>query len=188
MSQGIAPRQNVLVGIWRIARGRADGVACFGASPQAFLSSLAPLLAFPLVGTVLAVFSEGPRRALTSLGMTLCALLTPAVLSYELARFWKRSDAWMRFATAFNWCEWILPVLACLVMVPLSVAIGAGLDETTASLVLVVCLGCYGLWMQWFLASKALALSAGRAMIFVILVNLGTFAVVVGPAALAPNW
>ena len=187
MSQGIAPRQNVLVGILRIARGRADGVACFGASPQAFLSSLAPLLAFPLVGTVLAVFSEGPRRALTGLGMTLCALLMPAVLSYELARFWKRSDAWMRFATAFNWCEWILPILACLVMVPFSVAIGAGLDETTASLVLVVCLGCYGLWMQWFLASKALALSAGRAAVFVLLVNLGTFAVVAGPAALAPN-
>ena len=51
---------------------------------------------------------------------------------------------WMRFATAFNWCEWTLPVLACLVMVPLSLAIGAGLDEKAASLVLVGCLGLYG--------------------------------------------
>ncbi|MFL5282653.1 MAG: hypothetical protein ACJ8AW_17120, partial [Rhodopila sp.] len=73
------PPRSVLVGIMRIARGRADGIACFGASPQAFLSSLAPLLAFPLVGAVLAIFSEGPRRALTGLAVTLCALLTPAV-------------------------------------------------------------------------------------------------------------
>ena len=114
------------MGILRIARGRADGIDCFGSSAQAFLSSLAPLIAFPLVGAVLAMFTEGPRRALTGLAMTLCALLTPAVVSYELARFWQRTDAWLRFATAFNWCEWILPVLACLIMVPLSVAISAG--------------------------------------------------------------
>ena len=58
------------MGILRIARGRADGIGCFGSGPQAFLSSLAPLIAFPLVGTVLAMFAEGPRRALTGLAMT----------------------------------------------------------------------------------------------------------------------
>ncbi len=187
MSEQVAPRNSVLVGIWRIARGRADGVACFGATPRAFLSSLAPLLAFPIVGTVLAMFSDGPRRALTGLGMTLCALLMPAVLSFELARVWNRSEAWIRYATAFNWCEWILPVLAGLAMVPMSVAIGAGVAESSASLALLFCLGCYGLWMQWFLASKALSLPAARAMLFVILVNVGTFLVVAGPAALAPG-
>nr|WP_294546264.1 hypothetical protein [uncultured Rhodopila sp.] len=186
MSQPVAPRNSVLVGIWRIARGRADGVACFDATPRAFLASLAPLLAFPIVGTVLAMFSDGPRRALTGLGMTLCALLMPAVLSFELARFWNRSEAWMRFATAFNWCEWILPVLACLAMVPMSLAIGAGVDESSANLALLIGLGCYGLWMQWFLASKALSLPAARAMLFVILVNIGTFLAIAGPAALAP--
>ena len=55
-----ASRKSVLIGILRIARGRADGIACFGSSPQAFLSSLAPLLAFPLVGAVLA---DVQRRA-----------------------------------------------------------------------------------------------------------------------------
>jgi hypothetical protein len=187
MSQHVAPRNSVLVGILRIARGRADGVECFGATPRAFLSSLAPLLALPIIGAVLAMFSDGPRRALTGLGMTLCALLMPAVLSFELARFWKRSEAWMRFATAFNWCEWILPVLACLAVVPMSLAIGAGVDESSANLALLIGLGCYGLWMQWFLASKALSLPAARAMMFVILVNVGTFLAVAGPAALAPG-
>nr|WP_294511611.1 hypothetical protein [uncultured Rhodopila sp.] len=187
MSEQVARRNSVLVGIWRIARGRADGVACFGATPRAFLSSLAPLLAFPIVGTVLAMFSDGPRRALTGLGMTLCALLMPAVLSFELARFWNRSEAWLRYATAFNWCEWILPVLACIAMVPMSLAIGAGVDESSANLALLLCLGLYGLWMQWFLAGKALSLPAARAMLFVILVNVGTFLAVAGPALLAPG-
>jgi hypothetical protein len=187
MSQGAVPRTNIIVGILRIARGRADGVGCFGSGPQAFLSSLAPLIAFPLVGAVLGVFADGPRSALTGLAMTVCALLTPPVVSYELARIWQRSDAWVRFATAFNWCEWILPVLACLVMVPLSLAISAGMSEATASLVLVRCLGLYGLWLHWFLARKALALSGWRAAGLVFLVNLGTAAVVIGPRVLASD-
>jgi hypothetical protein len=185
MSGGAIPRKSILVGILRIARGRADGIFCFGSNPQAFLSSLAPLIAFPLVGAVLALFSEGPRRALTGLAMTLCALLTPAVVSYELARIWKRTEAWARFATAFNWCEWILPVLACLVMVPLSVGVSAGMSESAASLVLVGCLGVYGLWLHWFLARKALGLSGFRAVLLVFLVNLGTAVVVMGPRLLA---
>jgi hypothetical protein len=184
MSRGAVPRKSILVGILRIARGRVDGIGCFGSSPQAFLSSLAPLIAFPLVGAVLAVFTEGPRRALTGLAMTLCALLMPAVISYELARIWKRADAWGRFATAFNWCEWILPVLACLIMVPLSVAIAAGMSEAAASRVLVICLGLYGLWLHWFLARKALVLSNLRAVTLVVLVSLGTAVVVMGPGLL----
>ena len=185
MSQGAVPRKSVIVGILRIARGRADGIDFFSSSPQAFLSSLAPLVAFPLVGAVLGMFTEGPRPALTGLAMTVCALLAPAVVSYELARIWKRSEAWARFATAFNWCEWILPVLACLVMVPLSIAISAGMSEATASLVLVGCLGLYGLWLHWFLARKALGLSGFRAVALVFLVNLGTAVVVMGPRLLA---
>jgi hypothetical protein len=185
MSHGVVRRNSILVGIVRVARGRVDGIGCFGSSAQGFLSSLAPLIAFPLVGAVLGMFSEGPRRALTGFAMTLCALLTPAVVSYELTRLWRRSDAWLRFATAFNWCEWILPVLACLIMLPLSVAISLGLSEDAASMVLLGCLGAYGLWLHWFLARNALGLSRWRAVALVLLVNLGTLAVVMGPGLLA---
>jgi hypothetical protein len=188
MSHGVVPRKSIIVGVLRIARGRADGISHFGSSPQAFLSSLAPLIAFPLVSAVLGMFSEGPRSALTGLAMTVCALLMPAVVSFELARFWQRSDAWARFATAFNWCEWILPILACLLMVPLSVAISAGMSETAASFVLVSCLGVYGLWLHWFLARNALGLSGFRAVMLVFLVNLGTAVVVLGPRLLANDF
>jgi hypothetical protein len=184
MNPPARPSQSVLVGMLRVARGRADGIACFGATSQSFLASLAPLLAFPLVGATLGIFTEGPWRALASLAMTLCALLTPPVLSYEIAKLWNRADAWARFATAFNWCEWVLPAIACLVMVPLSVAITAGLSEKLASYILIACLSCYGLWLHWFLARNALSLSIGRAIAMVILVNAGTVAVVVGPGLL----
>lgn len=187
MIRSVVERKNLLVGILRIARGRADGISFFGSSSQSFLSSLAPLLAFPLVGAILGLFNEGPRRALTGLAMTVCALMTPAVVSHELARRWQQGDAWMRFATAFNWCEWILPVVACLVMVPLSVAIGLGMTESAASVVLVSCLGIYGLWLHWFLARSALELSGLRAAILVLLVNMATALAVMGPRLLATN-
>ena len=185
MNRSAGPRQNVFLGITRVARGRADGVGYFGATPQAFLASLAPLLAFPLVSAGMALFTEGPRRALTRLAVTLCALLAPAVISFELARFWKRGEAWLRFATAFNWCEWILPVVACLIMVPLSLAIDSGLSESAASVVLIGCLILYGLWLHWFLARKALGLSGRHALLMVVLVNLGTAVTVIGPHLLA---
>lgn len=187
MSDGVAPRKSVIVGILRIARGRADGVGFFGSTPQSFLSSLAPLVAFPLVGAILGLFSDGPRRALTDLAMTLCALLTPAVVSYELARIWHRTEAWAQFATAFNWCEWILPILACFVLVPLSVAISLGMSPDAASVVLVGCLGCYGLWLHWFLARNALGLSALRSVALVFLVNMGTALAVVIPRLFASD-
>ncbi len=185
MSQPPRTGRSVIVGILRVARGRADGIGCFGGSAQSFLASLAPLIAFPLVGAVLGLFTQGPRRALTDLGMTLCALLTPAVISYELARFWQRTDAWLRFATAFNWCEWVLPIVAFLAMLPLSVAVNAGMTEDSASLVLVGFLCAYGLWLHWFLARKALALSVARAILLVIIVNLGTVGAVMVPTLLS---
>lgn len=184
MSRGAVPRKSILLGLWRVARGRADGIACFDGDVQSFLASLAPLIAFPLVGAGVGLFTEGPRRALTDLAMTLCALLMPAVISYELAKVWRRTDVWARYATAFNWCEWVLPILACLLIIPISVAITMGMGEDAASLALFGCLGAYGLWLHWFLARNALSLTRLRAGILVVLVNLGTVLVVVGPRLL----
>ena len=46
------------------------------------------------------------------------------------------------------------------------------------------CLGVYGLWLHWFLARNALALSRFRAGVLVFLVSLGTAVVVMGPGLL----
>ncbi len=57
----------------------------------------------------------------------------------------------------------------------------AGMPNRIAGDGLVVGLIAYGLWLHWFLARRALELSAARAALFVVCVNLATAALVVAP-------
>ncbi len=57
-----------MVGVWRVARGRADGLARFGATTQSFLASLAPLIAFPLAGALLVLMRDGVAAGADLLG------------------------------------------------------------------------------------------------------------------------
>ena len=105
-ASGQRPRfGDIVVGTMRLARGRADGLLHFGATPEAFLVSLAPLVALPLVGGALMLLGGGGLNALSILLVMLCALLTTPVVSFEVARLWGREVAWPRYATAFNWCQ-----------------------------------------------------------------------------------
>ena len=168
----------------RVARGRPDGIAQFGATPQAFLASLAPLIAFPLVGGALVLAGGHALQGVTDLLATTCALLAPPVLSYEFARFWRQEAHWLRFATAFNWCQWLLPLLGTLLMLVLGMANAVGLSPHAASVLLVLGLGGYGLWLHWFLARHGLQLSRLRATVLIIGVNVGTVLIVLGPRLL----
>jgi len=188
---GRAPHQRgaglaILTAVLRVARGRKDGIPLFGNSVQAFLTSLAPLIAFPLVGALLMlVRGAGGARPLADLLATACALLAPPVLSYQFARVWQREAAWPRFATAFNWCQWALPVVAMLILLLTGFATAAGMSNRAAGIMLVLGLAGYGLWLHWFLARHALSLSAARAALLVLGVNVGTVAVVLGPRLVA---
>ncbi len=174
----------ILLGIGRIALGRADGITRFGDTREAFLRSLAPLLAFPLVGTALLLANGGGRPAIAQLLATICALLAPPVLSFEFARWWGRRALWARFATALNWCQWLIPVLAVILLAFLPPVFALALPERASVAATLGVVGCYGLWLHWFLARHALALSPARAGALVAVVNLGTAALVLGPAFL----
>ena len=185
MSQPPQPRRlNVLIGMARILRGRADGIACFGNTPQAFLASLAPMGGLMLAGVVEGLAQGDGLSALTELLPLLCALLAPPVLSYEVARLWQRESAWLRFATAMNWCQLLLPCMAMVLLIGLGVARVAGLPDSAASALFAIMLGAYALWMNWFLARHGLAISGSRAALLVVGVNLGTALVVFGPRLL----
>jgi hypothetical protein len=177
---------NILLGIVRVACGRADGLARFGATRQAFLASLAPLVAFPLVGGALLLLGGAGRAGAAQLLATLCALLAPPVLSFEVARLWGRRSAWLRFATALNWCQWAIPIVAVVLLGVLPPILGAVLPERAAVAATLGAVGCYALWLHWFVARHGLALSRLRAAALVALVNLGTALLVLGPAFLAP--
>ncbi len=176
---------NILRGIVRVARGRADGIDQFAGTGQGFLASLAPLIAFPLAGTLLLLLNGGGAPAITDLLATIAILLAPPVLSFELARLWGRQARWLRFATAFNWCQWLLPMLASVLLMGLGMLQLVGLPERAATWVLVLGLGGYALWLHWFLARHGLALSRFRAALLVVGVNFGTALLVLAPRLLA---
>ncbi len=178
------PRFGILLGIARLARGRADGLAQFGNTRQAFLASLLPLVVFPVLGEAL-VAMRGQTPSLTDLLATLCALLAPPVLSFSLARHWGREALWPRFATAFNWCQWAIPAIAFLLLLAVSLLIAMGVPNEAAGHLWILTLAGYGVWLHWFLARRALNLSALRAVALVVLVNAATVAMVVGPLLIA---
>lgn len=170
-----------LRGMLRVARGRVDGLELFGATPQAFLASLAPLVAFPLVGAALMLTDQGAVRAATTLLFTVVAQLAPPVLSHAVARAWGREAYWLRYATAFNWCQWALPLAAMALLIVLQLGLYAGLPEEVADVVLLGGLAAYALWLNWLLARYGLALSRWRAAGMVVVTTVGTLVLAVGP-------
>jgi hypothetical protein len=126
----------------------------------------------------------GGVGALTDLLATLCALMAPPVLSFEMARLWQREAVWLRFATAFNWCQWAIPVLGSLLLLTVGVLVTMGLPRQAAGGLALLGLVSYVLWLHWFLARHGLGVSRLRAAVLVLAVNLATVLIVVGPRIL----
>jgi uncharacterized membrane protein YphA (DoxX/SURF4 family) len=176
---------DTLLGIVRLARFDARGIAEFGDTTQAFLSSLAPLIAFPLVGAGLLLTRGGGLDALDEFMATLCTLLAPPVFSQLFAKAWRRDGDWLRYATAFNWCQWVVPVAAMLMLALAGVLIGLGLPNRIAAIAALGGVALYALALHWFVARAGLRLSILRAVVLVLVVNIGTAALVLIPVLLA---
>ena len=179
-----SPGGSILRGMMLIGRGRREGLAEFGSSAEAFLASLAPLIAIPLLGAGFALAGGHPRSAATSLLATVIALLAPPVLSYEPARWWARQDHWLRYATALNWCQWLVPLLAAVLLILVYPALTLVLPDPLAAYLILGALAAYGLWLHWFIARHGLTISPVRAALLVVGVNLVTLILVAGPQAL----
>jgi hypothetical protein len=177
-------RPNILRGIVLLCTGRAAGFDEIGAGRDAFLSSLAPLIAFPLVGCLLVAAQGKVEDAVADILATLIALLAPPVLSHALARRWGREDRWFRFATAVNWCQWAVPLIGAVLVLIAGFMVQAGLPLRTSVILLLCLLLAYAFWLQWFLARHGLDLSGVRAAALVLLVNLGTLILIAGPQLL----
>lgn len=173
----LTPRKQppaILAGLILLARGRAEGFAHFGSSTQMFLASLAPWIAFPLVGSVIVALGGYPAQGFISFLETICVLLAQPVISEALAERWQRRERWLRYATAFNWCQWLLPLLAGILLVPVRMLLSLGLPPDAAALLLLAIVVVYALWLEWFLARRGLEVSGTRAALLVVLINLGT--------------
>lgn len=167
-----------------IGRG-AEGMAQFESTVAAFTTSLAPLLAFPVLMFLSGLVQGQIREAVAVLLLTAVIDLSPSVLSHILAVRWQREAEWMRYATALNWCRGMIQLasLAALLL------LGGGAPNEQVLEIVVFAVFAYVLWLNWLVARHGLALGAGRAVLLVLGVTIGTGLLVFVPqmVALAVN-
>ena len=162
-------RRSVVRGIIRLLQFNGEGLLDFGDTPQAFFNSLAPLLAFPLVGAGVTLWGGAQHGALVNMLASVIAVAAPPVLSHMLSSLWHREPLWLRYAIAFNWCE----AAVFLAMVVLLVVTSHGGVMTHAAWTLPIYL--YWAVLHGFLAKRALRISLVRAVVMVVFVNFGSF-------------
>ncbi len=177
---------SVLRGIVLVCRFRREGLAEFDSSRNAFLASLAPLIAFPLVGALMVAQLGLISAAISSFLTSLIALLAPLLISEMFARRWGVGERWLHFAVASNWSQCITPILfgvlraASWIMVQLGVLPSD--DGALVGLLMVVLI--YALAVQWFVVRHGLALSRGQTALLVFGSDLVTGALVMTPTLL----
>ena len=174
-------KPSILRGMGQLARLRGAGIEQFPATRQAFLNSLAPWLALPLVGGLLLLFGGQGRAAIGNLLFAAVALLAPAVVSHALARWWGREARWLRYAIAFNWCQWVITAAGLGVLVLAQIGIEAGLPRNAMLIILSLGFMIYAMAVQVNLASAALAMTRLRAIGFIVMINLAALLLVLLP-------
>jgi hypothetical protein len=172
-------------GVFLLATGRSEGLDYFGDSPARFLASLASLALWPAIGVAALAAGSGGGEMTSDVMASVCAVLAPPVITYELARRWDRRAQWARYATGFNWCQWALPVVGFILILLISGLSRSGLPSDAALVVLVCAFSAYGLWLHWFVAWRGLTVSRLRAALLVVAVNAVTVMLVVLPRLLA---
>jgi hypothetical protein len=170
-----------LRGVLLLARGRAEGLACFRGTQEGFLASLAPLLAVPLAGAALLLLGGAAVQAAALLLLALVSQLAPPVLSHALARAFGQEEGWLRYATAYNWCQWAVLAVMAVLLVALAVVTGGSPAAVIGSPAFGYAAGGYAMWLHWVLARHGLGLPGWRAAALVLLVGLGTMILVIGP-------
>jgi hypothetical protein len=148
----------ILRGLFMLARGRVTGVLEFANSDEALFASLAPLIAFPLVGAGIKVLYGQPVEAAAWFLARLCAVLALPVMIREIARAAGQEASWLRTATALNWSFWmVLPVLLVAAIIG-AVLEEAGVNGVDAEFAALGAMLAWLLWYQWFIIRAGLKL------------------------------
>jgi hypothetical protein len=178
----------ILRGLWLLARGRRAGVKEFANSPDGFAASLAPLIAFPLVGAALAVMQGAWQDGVIDLLSRLCAVLAVPVITHEFARRTGREAWWLRTITALDWSFWIVVPLVVIAAFAGAALVAAGMAlHQAAALVMGACAG-YVLWLHFIVVRAGLGVKNSQAVLLVALIGLAILACSVAPVALDYAW
>jgi hypothetical protein len=176
---------DIALGILQLALLQAEGIGQFGDSRPAFLASLVPLIAFPLVGGLLGLLSGAGLAELAALLGALVGLLAPPVLSEAMARRFGRQREWLRYATAFNWSRWAMLLAFCGALALMSILATLGLGSRTAVTLGLLAVAAYGVVLEWFVARVGLRLVWWRAAVLVLVVEVGAALLFLTPRLLA---
>ncbi|MDD2796045.1 hypothetical protein [Acidocella sp.] len=177
----------ILRGLFMLARGQKAGINEFSGSMDAFTASLAPLIAFPLVGAGISALNGQWAFALLGLFSRICAVLVLPVIVFEFARWTGREALWMRTATALNWAFWmLLPVLFAAAFVA-AVLMEFGLAMLPAEIGVLGLAGLYLLWYHWFIMRAGLSLSGLQALGLLLFSSLVVAAVSAAPVLVFPQ-
>jgi hypothetical protein len=176
-----APGGSIPRGILLLGRGRATGMKEFGNSSDALTASLAPLIAFPLVGSVMIGIGGQPGLAAIAFLSRLCGVLVLPVITQAYARLFKRDATWLSTAAALNWSFWILIPLLLAAAFLGALLVTAGVTQPHAETIVILLLAIYMLWLHWFIARTGLQLSGWAAAGLVILSNIAIGILTFGP-------
>ncbi len=178
------PRRSVIRGIYRLARFRPEGFAEFEPSRQGFLNSLAPPLGLMLVACSLLAVQIGFMGGVQLLLVFVVALLGPLVVGEAVATKMGRGEHWLRYAIAFNWCQWAIPVVGLLAVMGAGILAVLGAPEGFVRQMLRMVILGYVLALYLFLARQGLGLRWGPAVAFVVAMHLGGGLLLVVPELL----
>jgi hypothetical protein len=171
-------------GLLLLARGKKSGIKDFSNSMDGFTASLAPLIAFPLVGAAISALGGQWQLATIGLLSRLCAVLVLPVITHEFARRTGREALWLRTATALDWSFWMLIPLLFVAAFAGALLVEAGLAMGNAEYAALGFMAGYLLWYHWFIVRTGLALSALQAVLLVTLSSLAIAIFTAGPMLL----
>lgn len=174
------PRRSTMRAVLAVGMGRAEAIGWFSATRDGFIRSLVPLIVVPFLNGLISGRIPSVTRLITDLLTSIAALLVPPVVTHMLAERWGRGGAWLRFAVAFNWCQFGLLMVAVTGLFAVT-ALGAG----DMIIMIVGVIGIYALWLHWFVARHGLGITSGRAVLLVLAVHAATTLVVLVPRVIA---
>ncbi|MDD2704863.1 MAG: hypothetical protein PHU07_05970 [Acidocella sp.] len=166
-----------------MAKGKRPGIIEFGNTKEAFYASLAPLIAFPLVGSGTTALHGDWQLAIVSFLSRLCAVLVLPLVTFEVARILGREKLWLRAATALNWSFWIMLPVFIIAALLFSIMAQAGMTQVAAFGVSFSLAGLYLLWNRWFILRTGLGLGIWQAVLVVVIVSIGAGACTFLPLA-----
>ncbi|MBB2204610.1 hypothetical protein [Gluconacetobacter takamatsuzukensis] len=192
--RGVPPRLmpgspgGIFRGMMLLGRGRREGMSCFGATPDAVLTALAPRVALWLVGGVLTMAQAPTLLSGSKVVYSLCLVLTPVVLTHLLARLWGREALWPRYMAAALWCDWLVLFVMLAAVALVAMLTPAGMSLMHSALILNGIIFAYNLWLTWFVARAGLALGAWRALLLLLALTAAIMALSALSALLPPHY